>query len=191
MGKFSFIPTSLKGVTIIEPAVFEDGRGFFMESYSRRDFEAGGIRAEFVQDNHSLSRRGTLRGLHFQRVRPQGKLVRVVAGRALDVAVDLRRGSPTFLQWEAVELSAANQRMFYVPPGLAHGFLALEDGTHLLYKCTDYYHPQYDGGILWNDPAIGVDWNLAREGLTEGDLVFSPKDLALPPVSEADLTGLE
>lgn len=184
MGNFKFIPTEIRGVTIVEPASYADERGFFMESFACRDFEAAGLPALFVQDNHSCSCRGVLRGLHFQSTRPQGKLVRVVSGSVLDVAVDIRPGSPTFMKWSSVVLSADNKRQFYIPPGLAHGFLALEDNTNLLYKCTEYYMPQYDAGMAWNDPQVAVDWQLDEWGLSEAELIISGKDRVLPPFSE-------
>lgn len=191
MGKFNFIQTPLDGLTIVEPVVWSDERGFFMESYSLRDFEAGGIVAPFVQDNHSLSRRGVLRGLHFQRVKPQGKLVRVVRGSVLDVGVDLRPGSPTFGKWEAVLLSGENHRQLYLPPGFGHGFLALEDDTHLCYKCTDYYYPEHDAGIAWNDPKLAIGWQLEKAGLRIEDLIVSGKDRALPTLADTDPRSLE
>ncbi len=186
MGNFNFIPTALEGVTVVEARRFEDPRGFFTESYTERDFAAAGIGVRFVQDNHSLSRRGVLRGLHFQHPRVQGKLVRVVTGSVLDVAVDIRPASPTFRRWVAVELSAANGRQLYIPGGFAHGFLALEDGTNLVYKCTDYYDPASDGGIAWDDPATGVDWGLEKYGLERAQLVISDKDRALPRLGEIE-----
>ncbi len=185
--KFNKTDTSLPGLCVIEPSVFGDARGFFMESFSQRDFTTLGIIAasdHFVQDNHSRSRRGVLRGLHFQHPHPQGKLIRVIAGSVYDVAVDLRRASPTYGQWHGIELSAANRLMFYVPPGFAHGFLTLEDDTEFLYKCTDYYHPEADGGVRWNDPAIGVDWRLPHYGFRADELVMSDKDLVQPLLSE-------
>lgn len=152
--------TKLAGVLIIEPQVFGDDRGFFLESWNAAKFREAGLDLDFVQDNHSRSGRGVLRGLHFQNPNPQGKLVRVVAGRVWDVAVDLRRSSPTFGQWVGVELSAANKRMFWVPEGFAHGFLSLEDGTDFLYKCVGRYDPASEHSLLWNDPAIGIEWPL-------------------------------
>jgi len=174
------IETKLPGVLIIEPRVFGDDRGFFLESWNAETFRAAGLDLEFVQDNHSRSSRGVLRGLHYQQPEPQGKLVRVTAGRAFDVAVDLRRSSPTFGQWAGVELSAANKRMFWIPPGFAHGFLSLEDGTDFLYKCTAFYRPAYDHSIRWDDPAIGIDWPL--EGMTPQ---LSAKDLAGKSLADA------
>jgi dTDP-4-dehydrorhamnose 3,5-epimerase len=154
-------PTALAEVLVVEPRVFGDERGFFFESWNARSFAEAGIDATFVQDNHSRSARGVLRGLHYQIAQPQGKLVRVVRGRVFDVAVDIRRGSPTFGRWAGVELSADNRKMLWVPPGFAHGFLSLEDGTEFLYKCTDFYAPDHERSILWSDPRIGIDWPLA------------------------------
>jgi dTDP-4-dehydrorhamnose 3,5-epimerase len=165
-------PTALPDVKIIEPDLFEDDRGFFMETWNARAFAAAGIEAWFVQDNHSRSAKGVLRGLHYQIGRPQGKLIRVVAGRVFDVAVDLRRSAPSFGSWAGVELSAQNRRMLWVPPGFAHGFLALEEGTELLYKCTEHYAAELDRTLLWSDPDIGIDWSL--EGMSEP--LLSDKD---------------
>lgn len=172
MGKFNFIKTSIEGVYIIEPTVFGDNRGYFMESYSKRDFEEAGLTMNFVQDNESKSKKGVLRGLHFQTKNTQGKLVRVVEGEVFDVVVDLREGSPTFGKWEGVTLTAENKRQFYIPEGFAHGFLVLSETATFQYKCTDYYAPEYDGGVLWNDPDIGIEWPL--EGIEE--VLLSEKD---------------
>ena len=172
MGKFNFIETSIKDLYIIEPTVFGDNRGYFMESYSKRDFEEAGLTMNFVQDNESKSKKGVLRGLHFQTKHTQGKLVRVVEGEVFDVAIDLREGSPTFGKWEGVTLTAENKRQFYVPEGFAHGFLVLSETATFQYKCTDYYAPEYDGGVLWNDPDIGIEWPL--EGIEE--VLLSEKD---------------
>lgn len=172
MGKFNFVKTSIKDLYIIEPTVFGDNRGYFMESYSKRDFEEAGLTMNFVQDNESKSKKGVLRGLHFQTKHTQGKLVRVVEGEVFDVAIDLREGSPTFGKWEGVILTAENKRQFYVPEGFAHGFLVLSDTATFQYKCTDYYAPEYDGGVLWNDPDIGIEWPL--EGIEE--VLLSDKD---------------
>lgn len=172
MGKLNIIETKLKGVVIVEPAVFGDARGYFMESYSKRDFDEAGLTMNFVQDNESRSKKGVLRGLHFQTKHTQGKLVRVVEGSVFDVAVDLRKDSPTFGQWTGVTLTAENKRQFYVPEGLAHGFLVLSDAATFQYKCTDYYAPEYDGGVLWNDPDIGIEWPL--DGTF--DVLLSDKD---------------
>jgi dTDP-4-dehydrorhamnose 3,5-epimerase len=154
------IETAIPGPVIIEPKVFGDERGFFMESWNQARFAEAGLDLHFVQDNHSRSKRGVLRGLHFQNPNPQGKLVRVTAGRAWDVAVDIRRSSPHFGKWAGVELSAANKRMFWVPPGFAHGFLSLEDGTDFLYKCTSAYEPASEHSLLWDDPDVGIEWPL-------------------------------
>lgn len=170
----NFIETRLPGVVIVEPEVFGDDRGFFMESWNARAFEAAGIPGPWVQDNHSRSAKGVLRGLHYQVRQTQGKLVRVTAGAVFDVAVDLRRSSPTFGRWEGVELSAGNRRMLWVPPGFAHGFLTLTETADFQYKCTDYYAPEWERAILWNDPEIGIDWPL-DEGETPS---LSAKDAA-------------
>jgi dTDP-4-dehydrorhamnose 3,5-epimerase len=154
------IDTDHPDVFLIKPRIFEDERGFFFESWNARSFAEAGVDANFVQDNQSRSSKDVLRGMHYQVVRPQGKLVRVTAGRVYDAVIDLRRSSPRFGQWVAVELSAANGLMLWVPTGFAHGFLALEDGTELLYKCTDYYEPKHERTILWSDPQVGVAWPL-------------------------------
>jgi dTDP-4-dehydrorhamnose 3,5-epimerase len=154
------IPTDIPDLCVIEPKVFGDDRGFFLESWNQRTFAGLGLDLEFVQDNHSRSAKGVLRGLHFQNPNPQGKLVRVVSGRAWDVAVDIRRSSPTFGKWHGVELSAANKRLFWIPPGFAHGFVSLEDGTDFLYKCTTFYDPANEHSLLWNDPALAIEWPL-------------------------------
>lgn len=154
----NIIETSLPGVLIIEPRVFGDARGFFMETWNAAGFAAAGLELAFLQDNHSRSQRGVLRGLHFQNPGPQGKLVRVTKGAVFDVAVDLRQSSPTFGQWAGIELSADNKRMFWVPEGFAHGFLTLEDDTDFLYKCTAPYAPQSEHTLAWDDPAVGIQW---------------------------------
>jgi dTDP-4-dehydrorhamnose 3,5-epimerase len=154
------IETPIKDVLIIEPKVFGDDRGFFLESWNDVTFKDLGLDWTFVQDNHSRSAKGVLRGLHYQNPNPQGKLVRVVAGSVFDVAVDIRKGSPTFGQWTGVHLSAANKRMFWVGPGLAHGFLSLEDNTDFLYKCTSIYSPKDEQALMWNDPQVGIEWPL-------------------------------
>lgn len=167
------VPTSIADVVIIEPEVFGDARGFFLESYNERRFrEAIGADASlrFVQDNHSRSARGVLRGLHYQIGQPQGKLMRVVAGEVFDVAVDLRRGSPTFGKWAGAVLSAENMRMMWVPPGFAHGFLVLSDSADFLYKTTDYWAPGHERSLAWNDPDVGIAWPLER------DPILSDKD---------------
>ncbi|GAA0266949.1 dTDP-4-dehydrorhamnose 3,5-epimerase [Alteraurantiacibacter aestuarii] len=154
------IRTAIEDLLIIEPPVFGDERGFFLESWNAQKFADAGLDLTFVQDNHSRSQKGVLRGMHFQNPGPQGKLVRVVAGAVYDVAVDLRRSSPTFGQWVGVELSAANKRMFWVPEGFGHGFLTLEDNTDFLYKCTAPYAPQNEHSLAWDDPEVGIEWPL-------------------------------
>ncbi len=176
------IETDLPGVLILEPKVFGDARGFFQETWNAKVFADIGIDAQFVQDNHSRSAKGILRGLHYQLQEPQGKLVRVTSGRVFDVAVDIRRSSPHFGRWTGVELSGENKRMFWVPPGFAHGFVALEDETDFLYKCTALYAPQWDRGIAWNDPAIGIEWPL--EGLAPQ---LSAKDTAAIALKDAEV----
>lgn len=175
--------TRLPEVKLIEPAVHGDERGFFMETWNARTFAEAGIDAGFVQDNHSRSARGVLRGLHYQVVQAQGKLVRVVSGRAFDVAVDIRRSSPRVGQWVGVELSAANKRLLWVPPGFAHGFLALEDGTDFVYKCSDFYAPEHERSLLWSDPVIGIEWPLHEIS----EPLVSAKDQAGRTLAEADL----
>jgi dTDP-4-dehydrorhamnose 3,5-epimerase len=174
------IPTALPDVKIIEPKVFADARGYFFESFNARDFavQVGAYR-EFVQDNHSRSARGVVRGLHYQIEHAQGKLVRVVEGEVFDVAVDLRRGSPTFGKWVGVVLSAANHRQLWVPPGFAHGFATLSASAEMLYKTTDYWFPQHERTLLWNDPAIGIEWP------DVGATILAPKDAAGKPLAEA------
>ncbi len=155
---FTFEKTAIRDVMIITPQIFGDSRGYFLETYKDKDFEAAGICGPFVQDNESASSRGVLRGLHFQKSHTQGKLVRVTSGRVLDVAVDVRPGSPTFGKYVSVELDAESKRMFWIPKGFAHGFLVLSDQATFTYKCTDVYDPSSEGGIPWNDPTIAVDW---------------------------------
>lgn len=176
------IDTALAGVKLIEPSVFGDERGFFMETWSQHTFAEVGLDLAFVQDNHSRSSRGVLRGLHYQLKQPQGKLVRVAAGAVFDVAVDLRRSSPTFGRWVGYELSDENKRMLWVPPSFAHGFLTLRDGTDFLYKCTDFYAPQSERCIAWDDAAIGIDWPLA--GLRPQ---LSARDKAGVPLADAEV----
>jgi dTDP-4-dehydrorhamnose 3,5-epimerase len=178
-------PSSVPDVQIIEPQVFRDERGFFMETWNRDLFQKLGLDCDFVQDNHSRSAQGVLRGLHYQIGRPQGKLVRVVTGRVFDVAVDLRRSSPTFGRWVGYELSAENNLLLWIPPGFAHGFLTLEEGSDFVYKCTDFYSPNDDRAILWSDPAIGIEWPLSEVGTP----LISSKDAAAPRMAEAELYG--
>ena len=153
-----FVPTALPDVILIEPQIFRDARGFFLETYQREKYAAGGIDVDFVQDNHSRSARGTLRGLHAQLRRPQGKLIRVIEGEIFDVAVDIRRTSPSFGKWVGVWLSAENFHQLYIPPGFVHGFYVTSETAQVQYKCTDYYDPGGELTVLWNDPAIGIEW---------------------------------
>lgn len=177
------IPTDLPEVLIIEPKVFGDQRGFFFESFNARAFrECTGVTTEFVQDNHSSSARGVLRGLHYQIKQPQGKLVRVVSGTVLDVAVDLRRSSPRFGRWVGVELSADNKRELWVPPGFGHGFVVLSERADFLYKTTDYWYPEHERGVRWNDPRLAIDWRL--DGMTP---VLAAKDAGAPLLSDAEV----
>lgn len=162
------IPTPLVDAVVIEPRVFGDDRGFFLESWNATAFAAKGLPTSFVQDNHSRSAKGVLRGMHFQNPGPQGKLVRVVAGAVWDAIVDLRRSSPTFGRWFGIELSATNKRMLWVPEGFAHGFLTLTDGTDFLYKCTAPYVPANEQSLMWNDPAVGIEWPLDTAPLLSG-----------------------
>lgn len=169
--KFTAMETGIEGLVLLAPTVYGDERGFFLESYSKKMLEAHGIKADFVQDNHSMSNKGVLRGLHFQHQYPQGKLVRVVTGSVFDVAVDLRKDSKTYGKSFGVELSGKNKRIFYIPPGFAHGFLCLEDRTNFLYKTTDYYHPEDEGGIRYDDPDLAIGWPIV-----EGGYIVSEKD---------------
>lgn len=174
------MPTAIPDVLVIEPCMFGDTRGFFLESFNQRAFkEATGLTANFVQDNHSRSAKGVLRGLHYQLKQPQGKLVRVVRGAVFDVAVDIRKSSPHFGRWVGVELSEDNHRQLWIPPGFAHGFLVLSDSADFLYKTTDYYAPEHERAILWNDPAIGIAWPLTAEPL------LSAKDKAASLLADA------
>ncbi len=177
------IETGIAGLLVLEPKVFGDARGFFMESFNARTFaEVTGLKdVQFVQDNHSRSQRGVLRGLHYQVKQPQGKLVRVAQGRVFDVAVDLRRGSPTFGRWHGVELSGENHRQFWVPPGFAHGFYVMSDSADFLYKTTDYYAPEHERSLAWNDPTVGVAWPL------DGEPLLSAKDLTGKPLDQCEV----
>ena len=158
MGKIEVTPCEIKGLYIIKPKVFKDERGYFVETYNQNDFLEAGLDMAFVQDNQSMSVRGVLRGLHYQKEHPQGKLVRVLRGEVYDVAVDLRAGSDTYGKWYGVELSEENRKQFYIPEGFAHGFLVLSDLAEFCYKCTDFYDPSSEAGIMWNDPVIGIKW---------------------------------
>jgi dTDP-4-dehydrorhamnose 3,5-epimerase len=175
MANFNFVKGEIEGVYVITPACFEDDRGFFMETYNKQEFEDNGLSVEFVQDNHSKSGKGVLRGLHFQYNKPQGKLVRVISGKIYDVAVDLRKSSKTYGEYVSVILSDENKKQFYIPPGFAHGFLALSDEVEFLYKCTDFYDGGDEGGIIWNDEDINIDWPLDEIG--EENIILSPKDV--------------
>ncbi len=175
-------PTKIPDVLIIEPRVFGDDRGFFLESFNQQVFAAQtGIEMQFVQDNHSRSAKNVLRGLHYQIQQPQGKLVRVVVGEVLDVAVDIRKNSPTFGQWVSCVLSADNKKQMWIPSGFAHGFVVRSEIADFLYKTTDYYAPEYERSILWNDPALGIDWQLT------GEPILSAKDKTAKPLSQAEL----
>lgn len=179
-GNFTFTETSIEGVIIVDVKTYGDERGYFMETYKNPDFVVGGIDVDFVQDNQSSSVKGVLRGLHFQINHPQSKLVRVVSGEVFDVAVDLREGSPTYGKWEGVVLSAENKRQFFIPRGFAHGFLVLSDTAEFCYKCDDVYHPNDEGGLMWNDPTIGIEWPALR-----GDAQFDPYKIILSEKDKA------
>ena len=172
MGKITVETCGIEGLKVITPTVFGDARGYFMETYQYEDFKAAGIDVTFVQDNQSASKRGVLRGLHFQINHPQDKLVRVIKGEVFDVAVDLRKDSPTFGQWYGMLLSEENKKQFFVPKGFAHGFLVLSDYAEFCYKCSDFYHPGDEGGLIYNDPDIGVQWPIPEDM----ELIFSDRD---------------
>lgn len=179
--KITVIPTSLPEVKIVEPKVFGDARGFFFESFNAKEFaEAVGEHIEFVQDNHSLSSKGVLRGLHYQVEHAQGKLVRVIAGEVFDVAVDIRRASPNFGKWAGVRLSGENHRQLWVPPGFAHGFVVLSESAQFLYKTTDYWYPEHERSIVWNDPELGIEWPIDFEP------VLAAKDAAAPRLRDSE-----
>jgi len=177
------IETKLDGVKIIEPRVFGDSRGFFLESWNRKGYEEAGLPVDYVQDNHSRSAQGVLRGLHYQIRQPQGKLVRVTQGEVFDVAVDIRRSSPTYGQWVGVRLSAENHRVFYVPPGFAHGFYVMSESADFQYKCTEYYAPEFERSLRWNDPSIGIEWPLV-DGRAP---TLSDKDADCPLLDDLDV----
>ncbi|MDW8799683.1 dTDP-4-dehydrorhamnose 3,5-epimerase [Clostridium sp. A1-XYC3] len=172
MGQFKFGETFIEGVYVIEPKVFGDNRGYFMETYNYEDFENAGLDMRFVQDNHSMSRKGVLRGLHFQKECPQGKLVRITKGEVFDVAVDLRKSSSTYGKWFGIVLSEENKKQLYIPKGFAHGFLVLSETAEFIYKCTDFYYPEYECGITWNDEQISIEWPL--DNIQE--IILSDKD---------------
>jgi dTDP-4-dehydrorhamnose 3,5-epimerase len=179
---YTALPTSLPGVVILEPKVFGDARGFFFESFNASDFaKCTGLDVQFVQDNHSKSAKGVLRGLHYQIQHPQGKLVRVTQGEVFDVAVDLRKNSPKFGQWAGVVLSAENKRQLWVPPGFAHGFLVMSESAEFLYKTTDYWFPEFERSLLWNDPTVGVQWP------TIGEPLLAAKDATGHRLNEAEV----
>lgn len=181
MGKFNFVEeTGIEGLKVIEPTAFKDERGYFMETYNAQAFKEDlGIETVFVQDNQSMSVKGVLRGLHFQKQYPQTKLVRAIRGTVFDVAVDMRKGSPTYKKWYGVTLSAENKKQFLIPQGFAHGFLVLSDEAEFAYKCDDFYHPNDEGGLLWKDPEIGVEWPIDCAGGFE-NLIISEKDQKWP-----------
>lgn len=180
MGQFNFKKTPIEGLYIIEPKVFEDNRGYFMETYNYKDFKQEGLDMIFIQDNQSKSKKGVLRGMHFQTKHSQGKLVRVIKGEVFDVAIDLRKKSETYGRWHGVFLSEENKRQFYVPEGFAHGFLVISEEAEFVYKCTDFYYPEYEGCIAWNDPDIGILWPL---GEVE-KILLSEKDRKAPFLKE-------
>ena len=180
MGQIMVTRLPIDGLCIIEPTVHGDARGYFMETYNQEDMRREGLNMVFVQDNQSMSRRGVLRGLHFQKQHPQGKLVRVIRGEVFDVAVDLRRSSATFGKWHGEVLTAENKKQFYLPPGFAHGFLVLSEEAEFCYKTTDFYHPEDEGGLMWNDPDIGVKW--PTDGIS--DLLLSEKDKVNPSFAQ-------
>lgn len=199
MSQIQVTKCPIEGLYIIQPAVHGDQRGYFMETYNQQDMAEHGLNMVFVQDNQSMSVKGVLRGLHFQKEHPQGKLVRVIQGRVFDVAVDLRPGSQTYGRWYGVELTAENKKQFYVSPGFAHGFLVLSETAEFCYKVTDFYHPGDEGGLAWNDPAIGITWpevlgtypgNACADGYTLADgarLILSDKDQKHPGLHQANL----
>jgi len=184
MGKFQFEETDIKDLFVITPTVFGDHRGYFMETYQKEEFANAGINVEFVQDNESRSCRGVLRGLHFQKTQPQGKLVRVVEGAVFDVAVDLRKDSQTYGKWYGVTLSAENKKQFYVPEGFAHGFLVLSETATFVYKCTRLYAPGDEGGLAYNDPDVGIEWPISDDM----ELKLSDKDLKNPLLKDMDFS---
>ncbi len=181
MGNFTFTETDIKDVYLIEAHVFGDDRGYFVETYKKTDFDDAGLRYNFIQDNQSRSKQGVLRGLHFQKKYPQAKLVRVIEGEVFDVAVDLRKNSPTFGKWVGVTLSDKNKRQFLIPRGFAHGFLVLSEYATFCYKCDEVYHPEDEGGIIWNDPEIGIEWPQTE------NIMLSEKDSKHPRLKDCDV----
>lgn len=188
MGKFKKVETSIEGVYVIEPTVFGDNRGYFMETYSQKDFEELGLNYNFVQDNQSKSKKGVLRGLHFQKENTQAKLVRVIKGEVFDVAVDLRPNSQTYGKWEGVILSEENKKMFMIPKGFAHGFLVLSDEAEFTYKCDDIYNHEAEGGLKWDDEEIGIKWPM--DNIKKEELLTSEKDSKWPSLKELKNTDL-
>ena len=182
MSNFTFHPTEIPGVYIIDVKTYGDRRGYFMETYKESDFREAGLNYTFVQDNQSASRKGVLRGLHFQKQHPQAKLVRVLRGEVFDVAVDLRAGSATYGKWVGALLSGENHRQLMIPRGFAHGFVVVSESAEFAYKCDDFYHPEDEGGIMWNDPAIGIEWP------DVGEILLSEKDQHHPSLAEANIT---
>ena len=180
MGKFNFIKTPIQDLYIIEPTIFGDNRGYFMETYNYNEFKQAGLDMIFVQDNQSKSKKGVLRGLHFQKTKPQGKLVRVIDGEVFDVAVDLRKNSKTYGKWYGIVLSSENKKQFYVPEGFAHGFLVLSETAEFVYKCTNFYDPADECGLMWNDPDIGIEWPVGNDT----DIILSTKDKNHPLMSQ-------
>ena len=185
MGKIKVTRCEIEGLCVIEPTVFRDARGYFVETYNYNDFKAEGLDMVFVQDNQSKSSKGVLRGLHFQKTQPQGKLVRVISGEVFDVAVDLRKASRTYGKWIGVRLSAENKKQFFIPKGFAHGFVVLSDEAEFVYKCTDFYKGDDEGGILWNDPDIGIEWPI--EDIGEENILLSEKDKLWKPLKDTDV----
>ena len=186
MSNFNFEKTKIEGVYIITPKVFGDERGYFMETYSKKDFDEAGLNYDFVQDNQSSSKKGVLRGLHFQKIHPQAKLVRVLKGEVFDVAVDLREGSPTYGEWVGAKLSDENKQQLMIPRGFAHGFLVLSDMAEFAYKCDDFYHPEEEGGLMYNDAEIGIEWPEI-----DCEYTLSEKDQKHPTLKEAKITFKE
>ena len=181
MGNFTFNETKIKDVYIIDVKTYGDNRGYFMETYKDSDFKEAGLNYNFVQDNQSSSRKGVLRGLHFQKLHPQAKLVRVIKGEVFDVAVDLRKNSPTYGQWVGVVLSEENKRQFMIPRGFAHGFVVMSEYAEFAYKCDEMYHPEDEGGIMWNDPSIGIEWPEV------GEIILSEKDKVHPSLADSKI----
>ena len=182
MGNFTFVETGIRDLVIVEPKVYGDDRGYFLETYQKKAFDEAGLRYDFVQDNQSSSRRGVLRGLHFQKTFPQAKLVRVLFGEVFDVAVDLRKGSETYGKYRGVLLSAENKKQFLIPRGFAHGFVVLSDSAVFAYKCDEFYHPEDEGGLIWNDPDIAIDWP------DVGEIILSEKDRKNPTLSACGIS---